>query len=79
MGTDYTPTPEGWNRFMSGLAQLVGEDFREATEHSGSCRCEKCLKWWVTIGPDDNGQYGPFTEAEVLAAKDKQEDNNETL
>lgn len=66
---EYTPSPEAWNRFMTGLSKLVGDDFREATEHPGTCRCELCLQWWATISPNDDGKYGPFTKAEVSAEK----------
>lgn len=48
---------------------VIGLDFMEESNHSGSCRCDLCLQWWATLGPDDDGKYGPFIEAEVSAAK----------
>lgn len=50
---------------------LVASDFMDASDHNYRCKCQKCLQWWVTIGPEDNGDgwsYGPFTEAEYIAA-----------
>lgn len=51
---------------------LVSDDFMEATSHSGHCRCDLCLKWWVDMGPDYDldGEldFGPFTREEYLAA-----------
>ena len=46
-------------------------EFMDATEHPYTCRCESCIKWWVTMGPEegpDGWTFGPFTEAEFLAA-----------
>jgi len=41
------------------------QDFVDATEHAGSCRCDKCLKFWSTLGPDEDGKFGPFSGDEV--------------
>jgi len=43
----------------------------EASNHNYNCRCASCLQWWVSVGPEDTGSgwsYGPFTEAEYVAA-----------
>lgn len=45
----------------------IGQDFVAACDHVYSCRCEKCLQWWATIGPDDGGDYGPFSLDEIAA------------
>lgn len=59
------------------LARRLGiEPDEQAVLDSGSshpytCRCEVCLNWWVMMGPEDlaNPTYGPFTEAEIEAAR----------
>lgn len=66
--TEYTSNPKAWNKFLGGLAQMVGPNFVEASDHSGSCRCSLCLRWWATVGPDDDGKHGPFTKAEISVA-----------
>jgi hypothetical protein len=35
--------------------------------HDYRCRCGTCREWWRLMGPNggDEGDYGPFTEAEV--------------
>lgn len=59
------------------MKQLLSEfninpDVVDASDHPGYCRCDKCLKWWVAVGPEelDNGvwSFGPFTHEEALAA-----------
>lgn len=50
---------------------LVDSDFMDASDHRFRCKCEKCLQWWVTIGPEDTGagwSFGPFSEVEFVAA-----------
>lgn len=45
----------------------ISQDFIEASEHDFKCRCDKCLDWWVAMGPDggEPDQFGPFTTDEV--------------
>lgn len=44
----------------------------EASSHNYDCRCDICLQWWVSVGPEDTGNntwgFGPFTEEEFVAA-----------
>jgi hypothetical protein len=42
----------------------IDAEFMASTEHSYGCRCNGCLTWWAKMG-DDEGDYGPFTRAEV--------------
>lgn len=57
--------------FIDEFVEAFGieQDFVDASEHPPNCRCDKCLAWWASMGPeDDEGQYfGPFTSAEVKA------------
>lgn len=50
----------------AGMSELF-----EASDHPYDCRCDKCLDWWMVVGPDEDGLYGPFTQEEILAAKEK--------
>jgi hypothetical protein len=34
--------------------------FSTATEHAYGCRCWMCREWWLSVGPEDNGKFGPF-------------------
>ena len=61
-------------RLADQLARDLGisDDFRAATEHPYSCRCDKCLAWWAKIGPEEAKEmpdapltYGPFSEDEI--------------
>lgn len=57
-------------RVQSAFAQLVNSDFMSASNHDYRCKCNKCLQWWLTVGPEDTGSgwsFGPFTEAEYVA------------
>jgi len=59
--------------FVESLKQTlnVSNDFVELSDHPYSCRCEKCLQWWVSMGPEDLGHgwgFGPFTEQEFIKA-----------
>jgi len=58
------------NSFAEGAG--IGPDFIAASDHPYDCRCEKCLAWWASIGPegddpDTPGAFGPFTKQEVEA------------
>jgi len=60
-------------QFVLDLAKEHGisDDFMAASNHNYRCRCEKCLQWWVEMGPEDDGDgwsFGPFTLEEYLAA-----------
>lgn len=68
----FTPDPQNWSRFMTALAERVGQDFVTASDHPGSCRCGLCLQWWVRMGNEEEG-YGPFGEAEIAAAREVQD------
>jgi len=56
--------------FQQWLRELLNVDplFAEASDHPYTCRCNKCLQWWKTVGPDpDTARYGPFTKEEIDA------------
>lgn len=40
-------------------------DLIVASEHSYTCKCDKCKLWWQEIGPDEKGNYGPFDKNEI--------------
>jgi hypothetical protein len=40
----------------------------EGSSHPGTCRCETCWRWWKLMGPDEVGDFGPFTEEEIRAS-----------
>jgi hypothetical protein len=48
------------HEFQSFLRAIVGEHFAEATNHPYTCTCDKCREWWVQMGPEDEGVFGPF-------------------
>lgn len=43
----------------------IPQSFMEASDHAYFCRCEKCREWWVRMGPDEEGSFGPFTREEI--------------
>jgi hypothetical protein len=54
-------TPVRQTAIVRALAQAVGPDFVDASDHPYQCTCNKCREWWSTMGPDpDTGLYGPF-------------------
>ena len=40
-------------------------DLITASDHPYNCICEQCKSWWVQVGPDEDGDYGPFSSEEV--------------
>jgi hypothetical protein len=34
--------------------------FATGCEHSYRCRCTLCRHWWLSVGPEDDGKFGPF-------------------
>ena len=53
------------------FAGVVPADVMEASDHNYRCKCEKCMQWWLSVGPEDTGDgwsFGPFTQAEYEAA-----------
>ena len=56
---------------IDAFAEAVGieQDFVDSCEHPYNCTCHKCLKWWATIGPEDEEDmtFGPFTQEQVEA------------
>ena len=73
----------GWYKGNTALL-IIAETANEVTgmealtygsDHSYTCRCKVCLKWWVNCGLEEVGdnEYGcgPFTIAEFLAAGGK--------
>lgn len=68
MGEGKSPEME---RIINELQVEFGitNSFREASDHPYNCKCDKCLKWWLAIGPDEdeNGEpdWGPFTAEEI--------------
>lgn len=42
------------------------ENLRFAGDHPYYCRCERCRRWWKSVGPDpDTDRYGPFSKEEI--------------
>lgn len=60
------------DKIRSILSDLdVPDEYMIASDHPYACKCESCLRWWVTVGPEETDygwSFGPFTEAEFLAA-----------
>jgi hypothetical protein len=47
------------------------DDLIDGSDHPYTCRCAVCLRWWVSVGPEeiaDGWGFGPFTESEFVAA-----------
>ena len=63
---------------LQNLANEFGieQEFIDASDHPGHCRCEKCLAWWSIMydADPDNPDYGPFTKEEI---EEYLEDQNE--
>ena len=55
------------------MAAGIDNDFLAASEHGFTCRCPRCLKWWVKMGPDGGvpDDYGPFSTEEVKQAAEE--------
>ena len=52
------------------FADTVDAEFMESSDHNYRCKCDKCLAWWVEMGPEDEGtswSFGPFSESEFIA------------
>ncbi len=73
--TDPQDTP--LNSLVGRLAQVVGSDFAEATDHPYACRCDICLAWWVKMANDEDEEYGPFTRLEIEKARVASEGDDE--
>lgn len=56
----------------SGMTPAARDALEVGSAHPFTCRCDTCLEWWRQIGPEDGedkeGNYGPFTRAEVLGS-----------
>lgn len=37
----------------------------EGSDHPYDCRCDTCKQWWMNVGPDEDGLYGPFSVEEM--------------
>ena len=51
------------DRYLQAL--LVGSN------HNYHCRCNDCLRWWLSVGPEDTGSdwsFGPFSVGEIVKA-----------
>jgi hypothetical protein len=61
----------------SGIPPAEAAELLTASDHPYQCRCEKCLRWWASVGPEEDDQgrqtFGPFTAAEVAACRKKGE------
>ncbi len=58
-------------RVRNMFADVIDADFMDASNHNARCKCAKCLQWWVQMGPEETSRglsFGPFTEAEFVAA-----------
>lgn len=57
--------------FLDSFAESCGipADFIAAGDHPYTCRCQKCLDWWASMGPDgepdESGAFGPFSRGEI--------------
>ena len=49
----------------------ISPEFREASDHPYTCRCDGCKDWWRKMGPDDDEGYGPFTREEIEGGHSK--------
>ena len=38
----------------------ISQGFVDSSDHPYTCTCAQCAEWWRTIGPDEDGLYGPF-------------------
>ena len=62
-------------RFLDGMLErmhLGKEQARvlvDGSDHPYQCRCPTCLEWWATMGPEEGGSWGPFTEKEIQEAR----------
>jgi hypothetical protein len=36
-----------------------------AMNHDIDCKCETCKEYWRLVGPEEDGNYGPFTKEEI--------------
>ena len=34
--------------------------FATASSHAYGCRCFACKEWWLGLGPEEDGKFGPF-------------------
>jgi hypothetical protein len=61
---------------LDAFVEAVGieQDFVDSSEHPYHCRCDKCLSWWASMGPEDpdGPTFGPFSQAEVEACCEKE-------
>jgi hypothetical protein len=60
--------------FLSNMQKQLNipDEFVQASDHPSLCRCDKCLNWWATMGPDpDYNSCGPFSLDEVNAKRIK--------
>jgi hypothetical protein len=48
------------HEFQAFLASVIDEDFALATNHPYDCTCDRCRHWWIQMGPEDGGAFGPF-------------------
>lgn len=37
----------------------------EGSEHPFHCKCTMCREWWMMMGPEEDGSYGPFNREEI--------------
>ena len=66
----------GLQALLDNIAQSAGiePDFVASGDHPYTCRCDKCLAWWATMGPDGDPDdpdvspsFGPFKRSEIEA------------
>ena len=48
-----------------GIPKNQSEILLTGANHSPYCRCEICRQYWQLIGPDEDGNYGPFSLEEI--------------
>ena len=73
MANDNRRTPQ-LQRFLDGMQEALGisdekaQILNEGSEHPYHCRCSTCLAWWVSMGPEHDETWGPFSAAEIKEA-----------
>ena len=57
--------------FLGAFCESAGIDEEEramldaGSAHAYDCHCDVCKEWWRSVGPDEDGNYGPFTREEI--------------
>lgn len=66
---------ESIQKVIDGMKERMGisDSFVTASDHPYTCRCFRCLSWWLACGPSENSDgsenWGPFSLDEIADAK----------